>query len=143
MPDDPRSYESEIVRVRSRSGTRWGIVGVGGALLVLAVGIGGTLLAPSVARPVVAAIDPPTGPVEASAAAAPSTGTDRGRAAAATRQRDITKGPSGYDAVFEAWWTGIPRTGSTDSSPTRGGADYGIGWRLLRALEPTPAPPAP
>jgi len=138
MADEPGHYEAELGRVRGGSGARWILIWIGGAALVVAIGVGGALLAPGPSKAPVAAV---------TAAASPELAASRPPAAEAPAVADlppldITSGASGYAAAFAARWRrGVPLVvESTDFYGNGGSAYYGIGGRLIRALAPIPTP---
>jgi len=115
MPDDPNPYESGIRRLARPTGSRWAVAWIGGALLVIAVGVAGTINAPPSTPPALADV------VSAgSSASAP---------------------PSTAPVATDTWPPLIVE--STDFHGGGGAAYYGIGGKLIRALGPTPAPPTP
>jgi hypothetical protein len=141
MTDDPERYEAELGRVGGGSGVRWLAVWAGGAALVVALAVGGALLAPAPSKPAVADVAPAASPAWRPSPV-PSPAAAKPRAAATLPPLDITSGASGYSAAFEA----RRREGvllvveSTDFHANSGPAYYGIGGRLIRALETAPAP---
>ena len=116
MPDDSNPYESGVRRIGKPSGSRWALAWMGGAVLVIAVGLAGAIIAPpSTPPPALADV------VNADASATARTST----APAAT-----------------ATWPPLI-VESTDFHGNGGAAYYGIGGKLIRALGPTAAPTTP
>lgn len=115
MSDEPdlRHYKRDPVRVRAGSGSRWLTIAVVIGLGIGTIGVAGTLVAPT------------TGTADEAAAMTPTV-TPR-------IPHRIRPGLAADD--------GLPPLiiESTDFHANSGGAYYGIGGKLLRALGPVPS----
>jgi hypothetical protein len=142
MSDDQGRYEAEVVRVGGGSGKRPIVVWVAGAALIVAFGVGGTLLSSPPAKAPTLEVAPTMAPVAVVGTPAPA---GDGLGAATLAPLDITSGASGYATAFEARRRRSAPfvVESTDFHANSGSAYYGIGGKLLRALETKPPSPAP
>jgi len=117
MPEErePGQYESGPTRVRAASARPWLAIWGGVAVLVVSIGVAGTLMT----QPVPSGLQTPAQPREA-AVAKPSS-------SAAAPSPSARPRPSASLIVT-----------STDFYANGGAAYYGIGGRLIRALAPVP-----
>lgn len=114
MPDGRKPYASEVTRVRGRPASRWTLAWMGAAVIVVAAGLAGAVLAPPSRPPSLA---------DGSAGLASPAST-------ASLRPSVDGAATLPPLIIE----------STDFHANGGAAYYGIGGKLLRALGPTPAP---